>query len=207
MRGDDSPDSLLAPLGPKWGAQLCPLGGRPAQAHSLGQGHHVTEQRSPKSKELGSNKAGATDEKRREVRGPGARDGPLHDRSCFEKGGPMPRCLPLCDEPASLFWASVLLLTNAPELDGGWGRVQSCVCACGGRAEGPLGAQQTLAGVIAAVVMILVFTTTTLFDPRHAMSLLSKLQRNGEDLSAYSLKKKKKKKPHFLNSKVERSQK
>lgn len=209
MRGDDSPDSLLAPLGPKWGAQLCPLGGRPAQAHSLGQGHHVTEQRSPKSKELGSNKAGATDEKRREVRGPGARDGPLHDRSCFEKGGPMPRCLPLCDEPASLFWASVLLLTNAPELDGGWGRVQSCACACGGGRKAPLGAQQTLAGVIAAVVIFLVFTTTTLFDPRHAMSLLSKLQRNGEDLSAYSLKKKKKATfPKFKSreeSKVERS--
>lgn len=79
----------------------------------------------------------------------------------------------------------------------------------GGR-KAPLGAQQTLAGVIATVVIILVFTTTTLFDPRHAMSLLSKLQRNGEDLSAYSLKKKKKKAtfPKFKSreeSKVERS--
>lgn len=62
----------------------------------------------------------------------------------------------------------------------------------GGGRKALLGAQQTLAGVIATVVIIFVFTTTTLFDPRHAMSLLSKLQRNEEDLSAYSLKKKKK---------------
>lgn len=78
----------------------------------------------------------------------------------------------------------------------------------GGGRKAPLGAQQTLAGVIAAVVIILVFTTTTLFDPRHAMSLLSKLQRNGEDLSAYSLKKKKATFPKFKSreeSKVERS--
>lgn len=73
----------------------------------------------------------------------------------------------------------------------GGGSRAACAHAGGGR-KAPLGAQQTLAGVIAAVV-----TTTTLFDPRHAMSLLSKLQRNGEDLSAYSLKKKKATFPKF----------